>query len=145
MGREPAFIPDDQDVCDDCLAEMYNLSSGTSSCCCGSYQEPNDDFSSGSVLRVLRAALRGNARPLRFYPQHSSRFFNKKGEEIFPRDLIDQHKKVHKTIQYGLVFDSQDPWPREPIETFGSARMNPGSAYSKARLRAQELNGKESP
>lgn len=127
LWHEPVFVLDDQEYCDSCLAARYDLSSVYDSCCCGHYSEQNG-FSTDSVLRVLR----GQVTPTRYYVSTRTERLDAKGK--ITEDPVEFREfRVH----YG-VYDSEQPWPREPLEEWGPPRFK--HPQDRAYKRTKELN-----
>ena len=132
---EPVFVPEENYICDACLAARYELQTVYNSCCCGSYSEPT-----GYDTQGVLAVLRDQRKPTRYYVQSRFEYFDAKGKSIDPNAVI---KPAASAVQYAGVYDSEQPWPREPLEEFGNKRMKAGSASARAWKRARELNTEE--
>lgn len=124
---QPRFIPDDQDVCDDCLAATYGLERVYEGCSCGHYSE-HTGYSTETVLKALRAGL----KPVRYYVGQRVEWFDKDGN-VTERPRTGEYG--HRT--YVGVYDGEMERPRAPLE---ERDWNSGMASTWAYNRVVELN-----
>jgi len=129
MHDSPRFVPDDVDVCDDCLAAQFNLDPVHESCSCGHYDEQV-----GYSTKTVLAALRSGLKPKRYYFGIRVEWLDKNGNVT----------ETPRTGEYGHntfagVYDGDQPRPRAPIEEWPWA----GDAHQRASKRVAELNQEE--
>ena len=116
----PRFIPDDIDVCDDCLAAQYGLDEVSDGCCCGHYSDVVG-YSTASVMKALREGV----KPKRYYAGI--------------RVELDERGRLADASKDSFigVYDSEQPRPRKPLE---EKAWREKDAQKWAYDRAAELN-----
>jgi hypothetical protein len=126
---QPRFVPDDVDVCNDCLAASFGLEVVHDSCSCGHYSEPVG-YSTETVLAALRQGLKRK----RYYFGMRVEWLDKNGNV----------SETARTGEFGFntfacVYDGDQPRPRAPLEEWPWG----GDAHQRATQRVSELNAAE--